>query len=319
MGGPPRALPPSSLDPYVTSWSRLCGVGRNDNNPADTPGNRANVPGDRAQASGDTSGPAANPEDTAASFKVGEVAGLARISVRTLHHYEHVGLLAPSARSESGYRLYGPADLERLQQILFYKELGFSLDEIRDAMDDPDFDRREALLAQREMLREHAQRIVRLLESVDRTLISLEGGIHMTDEEMFEAFEGFDPADYEDEVRERWGDTDAYRESARRTKAYTKQDWERFRAESEEIGLAIVALMDEGVPPQDPRAMDQVERYRRQIDRWFYTCSHEMHANLGRMYVADPRFTATYEKVHVGMAQYVCDAIQANAARMTAD
>ena len=134
----------------------------------------------------------------------------------------------------------------------------------------------------------------------------------MTKEELFD---GFDPAEYEDEARERWGHTDAYKESARRTKGYTERDWERFKAESEDIGLSIAALMDEGVAPDDPRAMDQVERHRLQIDRWFYPCSHEIHANLGLMYVADPRFKATYEKIHEGMAQYVCDAIQANLAR----
>lgn len=137
----------------------------------------------------------------------------------------------------------------------------------------------------------------------------------MGDEEMFEVFGDFDPKQYEDEVRERWGNTEAYRESTRRTKGYTKQDWERFKAESEEISLAVVALMDEGVAPDDPRAMDAVNRARLQIDAWFYPCSHEMHVNLGRMYVADPRFTATYETIHTGMAQYMCDAIEANARR----
>ena len=249
------------------------------------------------------------------ALKVGEVAALARVSVRTLHYYEQVGLVTPSRRTDAGYRLYDSPDLERLQQVLFYKELGFALEEIRTLMDDPAFDRREALLAQRKMLLEQTARLARLADLIDRTLRSMDGGIGMSKEDMFEAFDGFDPAEYEEEVQERWGHTDAYRESARRTKAYTKQDWERFKAESEEIHLAIAALMDEGVPPGDPRAMDQVERHRLQIDRWFYPCSREMHANLGLMYVADPRFTATYEKMHEGMAQYVCDAIQANLAR----
>ncbi len=249
------------------------------------------------------------------SFRVGEVARLAHVSVRTLHHYDQVGLLTPSARSESGYRLYTPDDLERLQNVLFYKELGFSLEEIRELMADPAFDRREALLEQRSLLQEQMARLGALLGLVDKTLVSLEGGFGMTKEEMFEVFDGFDPGEHEDEVKERWGHTEAYKESARRTKGYTKADWERFKAESEEIGTAIAALMDEGVPPEDPRAMEQVERHRLQIDRWFYPCSREMHENLGRLDVADPRFTATYEKIHAGMAQYVCDAIVANAAR----
>ena len=140
----------------------------------------------------------------------------------------------------------------------------------------------------------------------------------MTKEEMFEVFGDFDPSEYEDEVKKRWGDTDAYKESARRAKRYTKEDWQRFKTESEEISNKIATLVDEGVTPGDPRAMGAVERHRLQIDRWFYPCSHEMHAELGRMYVADPRFAATYEKIRPGMAQYVCDAIAANAARAKA-
>lgn len=253
--------------------------------------------------------------DAPPSFRIGEVAALARVSVRTLRHYDSVGLLAPSGRSAAGYRLYTPADLERLQHVLFYRELGFPLEEIRELMGDPGFDRREALLEQRGMLQAQMARLASLLDLVDTTLVSLEGGYGMTTQEMFEAFDDFDPSEYEAEVKERWGHTDAYKESARRTKGYTKQDWERFKAESEEINLAIAALMDEGVPADDPRAISAVERHRLQIHRWFYPCSREMHANLGRMYVADPRFTATYQKIRAGMAEYVCAATAANAAR----
>jgi len=143
----------------------------------------------------------------------------------------------------------------------------------------------------------------------------LEGEIPMSKEDLSGVFGDFDASEYEDEVRERWGETDAYKESMRRTALYTKGDWERFKAEAAEINAEIVALMQEGVPAEDPRAMDAVERARLQIEEWFYPCSREMHANLGMMYVADPRFTATYEKIHPGMAQYVCDATQANAKR----
>jgi len=249
------------------------------------------------------------------AYKVGDVARIAHVSVRTLHHYDELGLLSPSVRSEAGYRLYTATDLERLQQVLFFKELGFSLEEIRDLLADPGFDRKEALLLQRELVAEQALRHEAMLGLIDRTLLSMERGTAMTNEEMFEVFGDFDPAEYEDEVKERWGETDAYKESARRTARYTKADWQRFKDESEEINLAIAALMDEGVPAEDPRAMDAVERARLQIDTWFYPCSRQMHKALGEMYIVDPRFTATYEKIHVGMAQYMHDAIAANAAR----
>lgn len=252
------------------------------------------------------------------AYTVGQVAKLAHISVRTLHHYDELGLLTPSERSEAGYRLYTASDLERLQQVLFYKELGFSLDEIRSIMADPAYNRRDALIAQRELVAEQVLRLQAMLGLIDKTIASLEGGFQMSQEEMFEVFGDFDPTEYEEEVKERWGHTEAYRESARRTAEYTKTDWERFKAESTEVNAAIVALMDAGVPPDDPRAMDTVERHRLQIDRWFYPCSREMHAELGKMYVADPRFTATYEKIRPGMAQYMRDAIAANAARTEA-
>lgn len=126
---------------------------------------------------------------------------------------------------------------------------------------------------------------------------------------------GFDPKRYEAEAQERWGDTDAYKESARRTARYTKADWDRFKTESEAIGAATVALMDASVPADDPRAMDLAEKARLQIDRWFYPCSPAMHVSLAEMYVADPRFTATYETMREGMARYWHDAILANAAR----
>lgn len=249
------------------------------------------------------------------AYTVSEVAGLARVSVRTLHHYDAIGLLEPSSRSDGGYRLYGDADLERLQEILFFRELGFPLESIARMIDDPAADRRETLLVQREMLAEKAARLSAMVRTLDRTIAAMDEGTGMTTEEMFEVFGDFDPTEYGAEVQERWGDTDAYRESARRTARYTKADWQRFKEESEANTLRIVELMDEGVPADDPRAMDAVDEARLLIDRWFYPCSRRMHAELGAMYVADPRFTATYEKIRPGLAQYMHDATAANARR----
>ena len=202
-------------------------------------------------------------ESTASS--VGEVAALAHVSVRTLHHYDEIGLLSPSRRSDAGYRLYDSADLERLQQILFYRELGFALALIKRIMLDPTFDRAAALRSQRELLAQKAERASALLRAIDDTIESTERGMQMDKEEMFEVFGDFDPAQYEDEVKERWGDTDAYKESARRTARYTKEDWKRFKAESEEITSDLIALFDSGLPPTDPQVLDVVERHRRQI------------------------------------------------------
>ncbi len=246
---------------------------------------------------------------------VSDVARLAGVSVRALHHYDEIGLLVPSARSRAGYRLYGRDDLDRLQEILLFRELEIPLEDIAVLLAGGAFDRRAALELQREMLTQKAARTGALIASVERAINAERTGVRMTKEETFDVFGKFDPAEYEDEVKERWGETDAYKESARRTARYTKADWERFKAESEQIGTGTARLMDEGVAASDPRAMDLAEQARLQIDTWFYPCSHEMHVNLAEMYIADPRFTATYEKIHEGMAQYWHDAILANAAR----
>jgi DNA-binding transcriptional MerR regulator len=249
------------------------------------------------------------------AYTVGQVADIAHVSVRALHHYDELGLLEPSGRSDAGYRLYDEADLDRLQEVLFFRELGFSLEEIGELLRDPAIDRRAALLMQRELLDGEAKRLGAMIAAVDRALDATMRGVQMDKEDMFGVFGDFDPAEHEDEARERWGESDAYAESAGRTARYGKEDWARFKSQSDEVNADIVALMDEGVPPDDPRAMDAVERARLQIDEWFYPCSRELHAELGRMYVSDARFTATYERIRPGMAQYVCDAAAANLAR----
>jgi MerR family transcriptional regulator, thiopeptide resistance regulator len=249
------------------------------------------------------------------TYRVGELARLAHVSVRTLHHYDAMGLLRPSGRSEADYRLYTGADLERLQQVLFYRELGLPLAEIRRVVSDPAFDRRTALRAQRELVAGKSARLQALLQLIDTTLASLEGWTTMSDKEMFEAFGDFDPREHEQEAKERWGHREAYKESARRTRGFTKEDWAAVKAEGDAINADMAALLDAGVPADDARAINVAERHRLMIDGRFYPCSPEMHTNLGEMYVVDARFTATYEKVRPGLARYMRDAIRANAAR----
>ncbi|WP_224249913.1 MerR family transcriptional regulator [Hyalangium gracile] len=249
------------------------------------------------------------------SLTVSQVARLAGVSVRTLHHYDEIDLLRPTGRSEAGYRLYEQTDLQRLQQVLFFKELGFPLEEITRILKDPAFDLRAALLMQRQLLTERATRVKALIGAVDAALESLEKGTVMTKEEMFEVFGDFDPAKYEDEARERWGNTEAYKESARRTSRYTKKDWQQIKAEGEEIMRALVAHLDAGRAPTEPAVMEVAERHRAYITKWFYPCSHEIHRGLGELYVNDPRFTANIDKDRPGLAQYTRDVFLANAER----
>jgi hypothetical protein len=129
--------------------------------------------------------------------------------------------------------------------------------------------------------------------------------------------EAFDHSQYEDEARERWGDTEAYRESARRTATYTKEDWQRIKSEAADNVARFAEAYSSGVAAHDVRAMDIAEAHRAHIGRWFYECPLDMHRGLGDMYVQDPRFTANYDAEHPGLAQYVRDAIHANADRMS--
>ena len=140
-------------------------------------------------------------------------------------------------------------------------------------------------------------------------------GISLTPEEKFELFgEGWSE-DYEREAEERWGDTDAWAQSQQRTRGYTKEDWIRIMAEGEDVERRFAEALRSGVPADSGQAMDLAEEHRQQISRNFYDCPPQMHAGLGRMYVEDERFTATYEQVATGLAQYVSTAVQANAAR----
>ncbi len=137
----------------------------------------------------------------------------------------------------------------------------------------------------------------------------------MTNKEMLEVFGGFDPSQYEEEVKQRWGGGEAYRESARRTSRYTRADWEQIKQDGEEINEAFLTLMRTGTPPTDPAATEVAERHRAYISKWFYECSPEIHAGLGQMYVADPRFTESIDRAGPGLARYMSEAIVANARR----
>ncbi len=247
------------------------------------------------------------------SYTVGQVAGLAGVTVRTLHHYDEIGLLTPGGRSGAGYRRYGDTDLERLAQIMFYRELGFSLDEITVMLDDPAADPRTHLSRQHALLSGRVARLRQMVEAVEKAMEAQKMGISLTPEERFEVFGDDDPSRYADEAEQRWGDTDAYRESQRRTRTYGKQDWLTIKSEATEVTNAMAALMAAGTPAASPEARALAERHRQHISRWFYDCTYQIHRGLADMYTTDPRFTATYDEVAPVLATYFHDAIHANA------
>ncbi len=248
---------------------------------------------------------------------VSEVAALANVTVRTLHHYDEIGLVVPSGRTDAGYRLYAAKDLERLQLVMFYRELGFELSKIKALLDSTAFDRKAALRAQHEMLQQQAGRVRRMIAAIDQALAADEKGETMSDEELFEVF-GEQQRELQAEAELRWGETDAYKESRRRLASYTKQDWQELKDESEAIMLRIAEVYRSGAASDSDEAMDAVEAHRLQMCRRFYEISHQMQVQLGEGYVTDPRFAATYEALAEGLAVWVRDAIRANAARPAA-
>jgi DNA-binding transcriptional MerR regulator len=226
-------------------------------------------------------------------------------------------LLTPSARSAAGYRLYDDDDLLRLQQILIGRELGLTLEDIRRSLDDPRFDRREALLAQRAALATRAERAADMIRAIDTALTAIEEK-DMSKVDMKKIFDGFDPHRYEEEVKQRWGNTDAYKTSVQRMKSYTEADLRTLKAEQAAIYTDALAALRDGVNADDARAMDIAERHRLVVDRWFYPCSAKMHCGLADLWEADRRYADNIDKHGPGLTEYLAAAVRANAKRSAA-
>ena len=257
------------------------------------------------------------------TYQVKDVARITGVSVRTLHHYDAIGLLVPGGRTAAGYRLYTDADLLRLQQILIGRELGLPLEEIRRSLDDPRFDREAVLLDQRQRLRDRARQAEAMIRAIDAALAACradagrrrERGATTGEIDMADLFDGFDPSRYEEEARQRWGNNEAFAESEKRVKAYTADDWKTLTAEQGAVYAAAFAALKGGKAPSSAEAMDIAERHRLSIDRWFYPCSRAMHRGLASMYESDDRFRQSIDKHGEGLTTFLAEAIRANAAR----
>jgi MerR family transcriptional regulator, thiopeptide resistance regulator len=248
------------------------------------------------------------------TYQVKEMARLTGVTVRTLHYYHEIGLLIPKEHTRSGYRLYSEQDLFRLQQILIGRELGMSLEAIRHSLDDPDFDYRQALLTQRKHLEERVLHTEKMIRAIDHALAALDDQAEGEMDTMKSMFDGFEPSDYKEEAEQRWGNTSAYQESAKRTKSYGAKEWAELKAEQDSIYGAMYNAMQAGNTPTEIPVMEIAERHRASINRWFYTCDHEMHLNLASMYENDQRFADNIDKYGDGLTTYLVAAIRANAA-----
>ncbi len=248
---------------------------------------------------------------------IGQLAALTGLTVRALHHYDAIALVRPSHRSGAGYRLYTDDDLRRLQQVLLLRELGFGLDAVRDLVEAPAEQKRQALLAQRTTLEQQRRHVDAVLRAVDATLQSLETdtimNTDMSTEHLFDGYEQFQNGEYGKEAQQRWSDTDAWKISRQRTGGYSKEDWARISAEANAITAEFLAAMQRGDPADSQSATAIAERHREHIERHFYPCSHSMHTNVASLYTGDERFKAQYDKHAAGLSAYIESAVRANA------
>lgn len=231
-------------------------------------------------------------------YTVKQLGDLAGVSARTLRYYDEIDLLKPADVTEAGYRLYGPDEVDRLQQILFYREMGMGLDQIKQIMNDPHFDLKEALLSHRENLLQKKARLDQLLETVERSIAGLEGRIHMTDKEKFEGFKkqliDENEAKYGKEAREKYGD-EAVDASNAKLMGMSQEDWENFKRIEEELMDTLRTAMDQGDPSSE-LGLKVGELHRKWLGCTWQSYSPEAHRGLAEMYVADERFKAYYDQ-----------------------
>jgi DNA-binding transcriptional MerR regulator len=246
-----------------------------------------------------------------AARTVGAVAGLTGVSVRTLHHYDDIGLVVPSVRTAAGYRGYTDADIERLHLVLVYRSVGLRLEQIRTLLDDPDADVVAHLQHQLELLRSHADRLRHTIDAVEELMTAHRRGIQLTAEEQIEIFgTAAHSESYAAEAEQRWGDSDAWAQSQRRTATMTKQDWIDAKAEGDALLADLAAAKRAGVAPGSSAADALAARHRASIGR-FYDCDAAMQRCLVEMYLADERFTRYYDDAEPGLAQYLYDVVTA--------
>ncbi|OZU88882.1 MerR family transcriptional regulator [Virgibacillus indicus] len=237
-------------------------------------------------------------------MKVKEVADLVGISVRTLHHYDEIGLLTPAETTESGYRIYSENDLETLQQILFFKELGFPLKKIKDIISSPSFDRTEALEIHRKMLLEKRSRLDNMIQTIDKTIQHMKGEIEMSNKEKFEGFD-FSSNPYEQEARERWGDK-AVDESNAQINKLSKEEKKAWEDEFNAIYKELAMIRYES--PESDAAQKGIKVWYHFLNK-MGNYSLDAFKGLGQMYVDDERFTKNIDQFGEGLAVFMRDAM----------
>jgi len=238
-------------------------------------------------------------------YTVKQLADLAGVSRRTLHYYDEIDLLKPSDKGENGYRYYDDEAVMRLQQILFFRELGLSLGEIATAVDAPDFDILQALQEHRLALEKRAQRLDNLIQTIDKTIDHIEGNIEMSTNEFFTGFDEETQKAYEKEAAERW-DAAEVKATSQRWNNYSAAKKKQIMAEGNAVYVDLLAEMDKGF--DSPEVQQIIGRWHDHM-RYFYEPSVERLRGLGWGYANDPAFMAFYEKMHPDMPQFINQAI----------
>ncbi len=234
-------------------------------------------------------------------MQIKEFADFMGVSVRTLHYYDEIGLLRPAfVDKTTGYRFYDENSLLRMQEILFYRELDFSLKSIGEILSSPNYDKREALKEQKQLLIFKKERLEWLISAIDGA---------MKGENVMTAFDNSEFEKYKAETQEKWGKTDAYKEHAERTKNYSKQKWNDLAEDMDHIMAEFALCMRKNESPDSTEAQNLVKILQNHITENYYLCTNEILANLGQMYVADERFTNNIDKHADGTAEFICEAI----------
>ncbi|MBC8506856.1 MAG: MerR family transcriptional regulator [Anaerolineales bacterium] len=241
-------------------------------------------------------------------YTVKQLADLAGISPRTLHYYDEIALLKPSSYGENRYRYYDDEAMLRLQQILFYREMGLSLGQIQELLDQPDFDVLEALQAHKIALGNQVERLNLLINTVDKTINYLNGGIEMSKKDIFAGFSEEQQEQYTEEARQRW-DPQLVDESMKRWKNYSPEKQKAIIAESSEIYSEIFENMEQGRTAANPAVQTGVAKWHQNM-RYFYEPTIEVLRGLGQMYVDSPDFRVTFEKFSPEFPEFLCEAIQ---------
>lgn len=233
-------------------------------------------------------------------MQINEFAKLTGVSVRTLHYYDEIGLLTPAEVDEwTGYRFYDENSLEKMQQIMFYRELDFSLKSIIEILSSPDYDKQKALDEQKKLLILKKERLEKLISAID----SAKKG-----QNIMNAFDNAKFENYKNEVKEKWGNTEAYKEYSQ--KGYTKDNFNALGEGLERILEEFAICMNSGATFDSVDAQKLVEKLQNYITENFYACTNEILAGLGQMYVADERFKNNIDKHSIGTAEFVSKAIE---------